>query len=590
MILRLTIRNIVLIEELTIRFHRGMQVLSGETGAGKSIVVDAVNLVLGGRADRTLIRSGSGKASVEAAFSTGENPEVRKILEREGIEAPEGEVVLYREITESGKNLCRLCGVMVPLGLIREIGSRLMDIHGQHEHQFLMDPEMHMRFLDRTGDGAHMEKMEKTAEACAAFLEVHRRYARMKKDNERKARRMEELEAALGELHGAKLKAGEEETLTAEAQKLRNREKIAGALRSARGALSYGENESGCLEKIREAVNALKALAGIEKKVQLISPSVIEPIQTLKCQYLGNHNPRLHSEGAYYELEEAAFEISRKLDSLEQDPGRLERTEERLDLIRKLERKYGESVEGVLEKQAQLEREYTELCGLEDSLAETGRLHKRLLADYRTAARALGDSRRALAKVFEARMQEQLKDLGMEKTVFAAAFHEPEEGEKKPMPRPEGDDRMEFMISPNPGEPLKPLAKIASGGELSRIMLAMKALEAEGSGVDCMVFDEIDTGISGRMAQAVAEKMRAIGRSRQVICVSHLPQIAAAADEQYLVRKETRADGRTHTEVIHLDLEGRVREVARMVSGAEGSAAEAETYARKMIAAAGNKI
>ena len=565
MIERLTIRNIVLIEELTIRFHRGMQVLSGETGAGKSIVVDAVNLVLGGRADRTLIRTGSGKASVEAAFSAGKNPEVQNILEREGIEAPEGEVILYREITESGKNLCRLNGVMVPLSLIREIGSRLMDIHGQHEHQFLMDPEMHMRFLDRTGDAAHQEIIARTVDAGINFLEVHRWYARMRKENEQKQRRMEELEAALGQLHAAKLKAGEEETLTAEAQTLRNREKIAGALRGARGALTYGDNEIGCLEKIREAVNALKGL---------------EPYGT---EYAGIGE---RCESAYYELEEAAFEISRRLDSLEQDPGKLERTEERLDLIRKLERKYGATVADVIEKQAKLEAEYTELCGLEDRIAEVAVLHKQLLATYRATARELSESRRALAKVFEARMQAQLKDLGMEKTVFAAAFREPEEGAKKPMPRPEGDDRMEFMISPNPGEPLKPLAKIASGGELSRIMLAMKALEAEGSGVDCMVFDEIDTGISGRMAQAVAEKMRTIGQTRQVICVSHLPQIAAAADEQYLVRKETRPDGRTHTEVAHLDAEGRVREVARMVSGAEGSAAEAETYARKMIAAA----
>ena len=565
MIERLTIRNIVLIEDLTIRFHRGMQVLSGETGAGKSIVVDAVNLALGGRADRTLIRNGSGKASVEAVFSAGNNPGVTEILAREGIEAPEGEVTLYREMSENGKNLCRLCGVMVPVSLIKEVGSRLMDIHGQHEHQYLMDPETHLMFLDRTGDEAHKARMEKVSASCAAFLETHRLYARMKKENERKQRRMEELEAALGELHAARLKAGEEEELAAESHRLRNGAKIAGALRGARGALSLGENDSSCLEKIKAAAEALKTLENFGKEYGVLGA---------RC------------EGAYYELEEAAFEISRMLDGLEQDPGKLERTEERLDLIRKLERKYGDSVADVLAEQEKLEKEYTELCGLEDRLSETARRHKQLLAEYRAEARELSESRRKLAAAFEARMSEQLKDLGMEKTEFRVGFLEPGEGEKKPMPRPEGDDRGEFLISPNPGEPLKPLARIASGGELSRIMLAMKALEAEGVGVDCMVFDEIDTGISGRMAQAVAEKMRGIGRRRQVICVSHLPQIAAAADEQYLVRKYEGTDGRTHTEVVHLDPEGRVQEVARMVSGAEGSAQEAESYARKMIAAA----
>lgn len=558
------IRNIVLIEDLTIQFQRGMQVLSGETGAGKSIVVDAVNLVLGGRADRSLIRAGTEKATVEAVFSVGNSSGVMEILRREGIEAQEGEVTLYRELSASGKNLCRLCGVMVPVSLIREVSTGLMDVHGQHEHQFLMDPDMHLGFLDRMGDRAHQALMKQVASACSAFLETHRLYARMKKENDRKQRRMEELEAALKELHSAKLKTGEEEALTEENARLRNGEKIAGILRGARSALSEGESEGSCLERIKDAASALRKLEGFGKEYAGIGE---------RC------------EGAYYELEEAAFEISRMLDALERDPGRLERTEERLDLIRRLERKYGGSVEEILAQQAAFEQEYTDLCGLEDRMAETARQHKQLLAVYRAEARELSESRKRLATAFERSMSGQLKDLGMEKTVFQVSFPQTE-GEKRPMPRPEGDDRAEFMISPNPGEPMKPLAKIASGGELSRIMLAMKALEAEGSGVDCMVFDEIDTGISGRMAQAVAEKMKGIGRSRQVICVSHLPQIAAAADAQFLVRKAERPDGRTHTEVVLLDQEGRVQEMARMVSGAKGSTEEAQSYARKMLEAA----
>lgn len=561
MIQSLTIRNIVLIEELTIRFQPGMQALSGETGAGKSIVVDAVNLILGGRADRSLIRTGEDKASVEAIFDATGNPEAQAVLRREGIDAEDG-LVLYREMTASGKNVCRVCGVMVSAGLLRELGTLLMDIHGQHEHQFLMDEEMQLRFLDRMGSAEHRTLMRKTEEACEAFLGVHRQYARMKRENDQKQRRLQELEADLKELHQARLKPGEEETLQQEGARLRNAEKIVSALRGAREALSYGENEASSLEKIKAAAGTLGSLGKYGETMKSLAS---------RC------------ENAYYELEEVAFEISAAMDSFDHDPGKLEKTEERLDLIRRLERKYGATLDEVISEQQKMEAEYEQLCSLEDRLAETAAEHKRLLAVYRGAARELSESRKAVARRFEQDMMAQLKDLGMEKTVFSVAFSEPE-GERKPMPRPMGDDQTSFLISPNPGEPLKPLARIASGGELSRMMLALKALEAEGSGVDCMVFDEIDTGISGRMAQVVAEKMHAIARKRQVICVTHLPQIAAAADYEFLVEKSVE-NGRTRTRVTLLDREGRIQEVARMISGAEGSGSEAKAYARKMLEA-----
>ena len=566
MIQSLTIRNIVLIENLTIRFQQGMQVLSGETGAGKSIVVDAVNLILGGRADRGLIRTGCDKASVEAVFDVPGNREIADILERESIDYDGGTVVLYREISASGRNVCRVCGVVVQAGLLRELGAKLMDVHGQHEHQFLMDPDMQLRFLDRTGDGDHRAAMDRTADACEAFLRVHRAYARMRKENDQKQRRLGELEAALRELHAAKLKPGEAETLQAEALRLRNAEKILSALRGARDGLSGGEDGTGGLERIRAAAAALRSLETYDDRMKSLAD---------RC------------ESAYYELQEAAYEIAALTESFDQDPGRLVRTEERLDLIRRLERKYGSASGDILSEQKKMEAEYEELCSLEDRLAETAAEHKRLLAVYRAEARNLRESRRKLASVFEAGITAQLKDLGMEKTVFSVAFAEPE-GERKPMPRPEGDDQIEFLISPNPGEPLKPLARTASGGELSRIMLALKAVEAGDSGVDCMVFDEIDTGISGRMAQTVAEKMSAIARSRQVICVTHLPQIAAAADYQFLVVKSV-SEGRTRTGVSMLDRQGRIREVARMISGADGVGEDAVSYAEKMIEAVGRR-
>ncbi len=563
MLQSLTIRNIVLIENLTIRFEPGMQVLTGETGSGKSLLLNSLNLILGGRADRGQIRTGSEKASVEAVFDVPGNREVEAILAREQIEYDGSTVTLYREITAGGKHFCRVCGVMVSAALLKELGTLLMDIHGQHETRFLMDPEMHMRFLDRMGDPEHQILMKQAEETCDAFLTVHRQYARLRKENDQKQRRMDDLEKALAELHAANLKTGEEESLQAETLRLRNAEKIAAVLRNAREELTWSESESSSLEKIKAAAAAMKSLSAYGPQ-------------------MGSLGERLDS--AYYELEEAAFEISTLLDGLDQDPGRLEKMEERLDLIRRMERKYGADIPSVLAAQENMEEEYKHLCSLEDQVEETGQKHKQTLMIYRAAARTLSESRKRIAADFEKRMQEQLRDLGMEKTVFAVNFAEPREGERKPMPRPVGDDQVSFLISPNPGEPLKPLAKIASGGELSRLMLAMKALEAEGSGVESMVFDEIDTGISGRMAQVVAEKMGTIAGSRQVICVTHLPQIAAAADDQFLVSKDV-AEGRTHTQVEKLDREGRIREVARMISGAEGSGTDAEAYARSMIEA-----
>ena len=552
-----------MIEQLTIPFYPGMQVLTGETGAGKSIVVDAVKLALGERADRGLIRTGEEKASVEAVFDVPGNAEISEILQREQIEYDGRTVTVYREITSAGKNLCRVCGVIVSLSLLRELGSRLMDIHGQHEHQFLMNPEMHLLFLDRLGDEAHQTQLRRTGKAAEDFLAVHRQYAQLRKSSEDKKRRTEELEKSLNELHKAGLRIGEEEELREEGLRLRNSEKISSALRSAGEAITLGENGKSALESIKAASTNLSGLTRYGDKIKSLSS---------RCENL------------YYELEEVSYEINRLLDENDHDPKRLEKVEERLDLIRRLERKYGENLEAVLKEQKKMELEYEQLCSLDDRIEETAAEHRRLLSAYRQEARTLSEMRRALAAEFEIGMKDQLKDLGMSQTVFHVAFSP--EKEKKPMPRPVGDDVVEFMISTNPGEPLKPMARIASGGELSRIMLALKTLESDGK-VDCMVFDEIDTGISGRMAQAVAEKMKSIAQSRQVICVTHLPQIAATADRQFMVEKNEK-NGRTVTAVKELDREERIREIARMVSGAEGSAGDAEKYARTMIHASGN--
>ena len=560
MLLTLSMRNVALIESLTLEFQRGLHVMTGETGAGKSIVVDAVNLVLGGRADRELIRTGTEKAWVEAAFDISDCAKAQELLVSQSLEAEGGTVTLYREITRSGRNLCRVCGVTMPVAFLRELAALLMDVHGQHEHRFLMEPKYHMQFLDAFGGAEHQAILAQTAQAYQAFITNHRAYARLVKENERKNRRLEELRADLAVMKKAHLKPGEEESLTQERDRLRHGEKIRSALSTAESALSAGSEEGGgVVSAWRGATQALHGIAGLAPEYQAIEE-------------------RMESLG--YEIEEVAYDLSRLRDANEFDPQRAETVESRLDLIRRLERRFGPTLEDVLTAQKSMQEEYEHLNGLEDQVERMGAEHKRLLAAYRQCARTLTQRRTELARSFEAAMMEQLKDLGMEKTVFQVAFAP--RPQRQPMPQSDGDDVIEFMISPNPGEPLKPLSKIASGGELSRLMLAIKSLEAAQGGVGTMVFDEIDTGISGRMAQVVAEKMAAIAARRQVLCVTHLPQIAAMADHQLLVEKHQETD-RTHTTVRLLDHEGRVAELARMIGGAGDSGESARQHAERML-------
>lgn len=559
MILSMRMHHIALIEDLTMDFAEGLHVMTGETGAGKSIVVDAVNLVLGGRADRELIRTGTDKAWVEAVFDAQGNREVAEFLQKQEIDF-DGIVTLYREISRSGRNLCRICGMVMPVAVLKELASLLMDVHGQHEGQFLMEPKFHLRFLDESGDDSHQQLRMQVEEAYQAFILNHRRYARLVKENEQKHYRMETLKKSLDELNKAKLKAGEEEELAREKERFRHSEKIATAVQLAHQAISAGEDSESLLVKLKSAASALNGLANLGENYKNLAA---------RC------------ESAYYELEEVGYELADVIENGEFDPARAEYVETRLDLIRRLERKYGESIPVILAEQEKMQEEYDNYASMDQQVATLGAEHKKLLAAYRGLARQLTESRKVLAQQFEKNMMAQLADLGMEKTVFQVAFAPKPEG-KQLMPQPIGDDTVEFMISPNPGEPMKPLSKIASGGELSRLMLAIKSLEAEHGGVGCMVFDEIDTGISGRMAQVVAEKMALIARSRQVICVTHLPQIAAMAHHQFLVEKRVE-EGRTNTSVRMLEHEERIGEVARMMGGADGSEDSARAHAALML-------
>lgn len=558
----LTIRQVALIGEASIRFHGGMQVLTGETGAGKSIVVDSVNLILGGRADRELIRSGSDRASVEAVFHTGGNRDIQAFMDLEGIDYDGETVTVYREISTGGKNICRVCGVLLPVAKLKELAVFLMDLHGQSEHQFLADPERHLAFLDQTGDEKHRGLLEKVKTDYGLFIANHRTYAKLVKQNENREAKIRSLERDLEELRKAGVKPGEAAELTAKRKLLEKAEKESETLSAISEKLSGGDGYSG-LSGVKEASASLKALASRDESVRELSE---------RC------------EAAYYELEEIAYQVSLMTQRTEFEPGALEKTDDRLDLIHRLERKFATDADELPAMLDKAEAEYRRLADLEDEIERMSGEHKRLLAAYRRSARELTESRRELAAAFEQKLTKELGDLGMGNTRFAVEFTANETG-RPLMPSETGDDRIEFLMSPNPGEPLKPLAKIASGGELSRLMLAFKALESVRTGVEAMVFDEIDTGISGRMAQVVAEKMITISRERQVICVTHLPQIAAAADDHYLVSKSV-TDGRTVTTVTELDRSGRTGEISRMISGADGVTAETEAYASSLLQAA----
>ena len=562
MIRKITIHNIALIEEISLNFHTGMHVLSGETGAGKSIIVDAVSLLLGGRADKDLIRNGCEKASVEAEFDAEGLDIPHSILMREDIDPEDETIVLYREITRNGRNTCRINGVMVSVSVLKELSASLLNLHGQSEHQFLAEEDKHRSYLDLMGDDAHRVLIQQTRETWERFIANHRMYAKLVKMSETKDRRLDQLKHELQELQAAGIHLGEEEKLSQESKQLNKAFRIHEKLNHINSLISGGGDGTDVLHGLQASVHELNLLSEEGPEFSALAKRF---------------------ENLSYELEDIIYDLNELNDRYQMDPYALDETENRLESVRRLLKKYGPTETEVLENQEKLEEEYRTLTELDERIRITGAEHKKLLGQYRAKAKELTNSRKSIASVFEKKMMQELRDLGMEHTVIEVSFEIPSEG-KPVMPSPEGDDKIRFMISPNPGEPLKPISRIASGGELSRLMLAIKTIESGRSGVPTMIFDEIDTGISGRMAQAVAEKMIRISRHQQVLCISHLPQIAAAADYHYSVRKNV-SDGRTRTNVEAISGAERVHEIARMISGAEGITEDAEQYASRMLEA-----
>ncbi|MBQ2976812.1 MAG: DNA repair protein RecN, partial [Clostridia bacterium] len=508
MLVSLTIRNIALMDQMQVEFSTGLHVLTGETGAGKSIIVDAISLLLGGRAQKELIRSGCDKARVEGVFDLSDCPAALAFLKSQELDEEGNELILAREITAQGRSSCRVNGALLPLSQYQLLTGLLMDIHGQHEHQSLMDEKRHLGFLDASGDESHQALLKQIQAESAAWKEASKALEALKKQSAQASERMELLRIRQKELKAAKLVPGEEDELARERDRFRHAEKIEDGLREAYEAVYDGLHPAA--EALRQAVNALS------------------PIEQLDDQYAAL---RARLDGLYYEAEDCGLTLRDLLSHLDSDPDRLEEVQARLDLLRRLSRKYGgASAAEMKEKLTEIEAELAGFENLDDHLDQAAKAEKNLGKKYAETAKKLTAARQQLAKKFEAEMEIQLRDLNMAGTRFEVQL-------PACPPGPLGNESAAFLIAPNRGEELQPLSKIASGGELSRLMLAIKSVSARREGVPSMIFDEIDTGISGRAAQVVGEKMAAIGKERQVLCVTHLQQIAALADCHYLVEK-----------------------------------------------------
>lgn len=533
----LHIENIAIIEAADIEFAPGFNALTGETGAGKSIVIDSLSAVLGQRTSRELIRTGAEKAFVSAAFS-GMAPELTEEL---GIQPEaDGTLLLQREIQTDGKNVCRVNGRPVTVGQLRALGARLLNIHGQHDGQQLLDEEQHIVYLDSFG---RVESLAITyAEKYKNFTDIRRQIGALQMDEAEKVRRVDTLQYQIEELRRAKLTPGEEEELTARRGMLRNAEKFLDAVAGADYALNGDDSGGGALSALRQAQDALSGVRHLDDA-------------------FGQLYERLGE--AYSEVYDIAATVEDKRGELDVSPGELDRVESRMDLLYRLKKKYGATVEDMLDYQARCEAELAQIEDAGDTLARLEQALSKAEKEARQAAQALSDARKAAADRLTSQILAELQQLDMGKIRFAADFAE------KPLDS-DGMDTVRFLMSANVGEELRPIHKIASGGELARIMLAMKNVLSEQDHVGTMVFDEVDTGVSGRAAQKVAEKMARISRRKQVLCVTHLPQLAAMADTHFSVEKGERG-GRTYTEVRRLDREQRRRELARLTGGSHVS-------------------
>ncbi|WP_100331515.1 DNA repair protein RecN [Bacillus xiapuensis] len=547
MLQELSIRNFAIIEELNVSLEKGLTVLTGETGAGKSIIIDAVHLLAGGRGSAEFVRHGEKKSEIEGLFilESDSHPCVQK-AKNFGIEIEEEMVVIRREISANGKSVCRVNGKLVTIAILREIGATLVDIHGQHEHQELMDSHRHLRLLDQFGGQEVMQAKKNYEEVYKRYENAAKMIRQLTENEQQMAQRLDLLQFQLGEIQKAELKLNEDEELSEEKRKLSNFGKLYESMQTSYSAL---QEEGKGLDWVGLAMNQLETAAEIDPQYRPVYEAVSE---------------------SFYALEDAARQTSSALDELEFDPDRLNVIETRLNEINQLKRKYGQTIEEIIEYGAEIEEEIDTLMNKETHLEKMQTELNAYKKDLLLEGQQLSYLRKQAAKKLMKAVHQELKQLYMDKTVFSVEFHA--DGEKsaheRPVIRRDGLDDIEFYISTNPGEPLKPLSKVASGGELSRMMLAMKTIFSKHQGVTSIIFDEVDTGVSGRVAQAIGEKIYQIAVHSQVLCISHLPQVAAMADTHLYISKEM-TGGRTKTFVKPLENEEKIKEIGRMISGVE---------------------
>jgi len=541
MLLEISIRNLAVIESVHLNFRKGFHVLTGETGAGKSIIIDALTLVAGGRSSAELVRYGCDKASIEALFQIEAGHPVWSVLQGLGIEADSEEhLIIRREITSQGKSTGRINGQLVNLSGLKSVGEWLVNIHGQHEHQSLFHVDEHIRWLDLFNDTEISGIKQSYGRAYQAYTDTRRSLKELEETSKQSLQMLDLYKFQIEEITSANLKIGEDELLVEEKRKLANAEKLFQHCADAYD-LIYGASKG--LDAIGKAVQKLQDISSLDPgKLQ----SVAEQAQN-----------------AYYLLEDAAYQIRDYRDDIEFNPARLNYIEQRLDTIASLRRKYGETVEDILSYVSKIQLELDLIENKDEKLRELEKQERLALAEARKLAAQLSSQRQLAAERLAGEIIAELRDLHMERTQFKVQVSFNEE-----LLTPEGSDSVEFLISANPGEPLRSLSKIASGGEISRVMLALKTIFARVDRIPVLVFDEVDTGVSGRAAQAIAEKMSRLSRNCQVFSITHLPQVACMADAHYRIHKSTDGE-RTFTQVDDLHSEGRMAELARMLGGVE---------------------
>ena len=562
MLKEIRIQNFAIIENLAVSFESGLNVLTGETGAGKSIIIDALNLLLGGRADTDSIRTGETTALVEGLFQIS-NEDTLAMAREIGIETSDGELHIKRQISNSGKNRCFLNDSQITVSTLSKIGNRLVDLHGQHDHQTLLHPEIHVDVLDLFGKSK--PNRDAFVKEFGEYQNQVKKLQSLNTDEKERLQREEFLNFQISEIDAANLSENEEEELKAEKNKLRHSEKIRSALQQSQALLS--EQNGSILESLRQVLKDLGPLVEVDKELEA---------------------PFQRSQSAFYELEEVDDALRTHDRSLDFNPEKLEEIEDRLAEISGLKRKYGNDVAEILAKREQFAAELEQLAGNEENMKKLVEEIKEKEKIISKLAIELADKREEGAKSLKQGVEKELKELHMNGVRFGVDFNYPADSEGfveyhqvKMKPTPVGLGTLEFLFSPNAGEDLRPLAKIASGGELSRIMLALKSILNKQDTIPVMIFDEVDTGIGGRVAEKVGDKLKKVSKTKQVFCITHLPQIAGMASTHYRVEKKVEGK-RTRSGIRKLELEERVEELARMSSGEKITEASLQ-HARELI-------